>query len=114
MECSYVQILAPQLQITQQQDSCQYMPIAADELSTANFSVRAHQYEEKDFIRSQNMSYSFESSVNTAGTLDWWQLANKLGRNGRKRWKANAQGILADTLEKPSNEHNDAMMTAAW
>lgn len=57
------------------------------------------------------MSYPFESSVNTAGTPDWWQLANKygLGRDGRKRWEANAQGILADTLEMLSNEHNDAI-----
>lgn len=55
------------------------------------------------------MSYTFESSVSTAG---WWQLANKLGRNGRKRWEANAQGSLDDTLEMLSNEHNDAMTTA--
>lgn len=52
-------------------------PIAADELSDANFSVRARQYEDRDFICSQNMPYPFESSVNTAGTPDWWQLANK-------------------------------------
>lgn len=79
------------------------------------FSVPARQYEEKNFICSQNMSYPFESSANTAGTVDWWQLANKLGRDGRKRWDANAQGILDDALEMLSNEHNDsAMTTAAW
>lgn len=55
------------------------------------------------------MSYTCESSVSTAG---WWQLANKLGRNGRKRWEAHAQGSLDDTLEMLSNEHNDAMTTA--
>lgn len=68
VKCSYVRNLLLKFQIALQ--SCEYRPIAADELSTANFSVCACQYEEKDFICSQNMSYPFECSVSTAGTLD--------------------------------------------
>lgn len=68
MRSAHARNLPLKFQIAQQ--SCGYMPIAADELSTANFSVCACQYEEKDFICSQNMSYPSECSVNTAGTLD--------------------------------------------
>lgn len=66
IECSYATNLPLQLQIALQSESRGHRPIAADELSTANFSDHV---EEKDFICSQNMSYPFESSVNTEGIL---------------------------------------------
>jgi len=107
--CNNVTTIAPNCSV----ESCGSRPIAADDLSFANFSVHAHHYEKKDLIGSQNTSYPFESSVNTAGTQDWWQPANKFGRDGRQRSDANAGGILADTQEMLSDKQNDDMKAAA-
>lgn len=84
-------------------------------MSAANFSVRARQNAEKDFICSQNMPYLFESLENTVASLDWWQLANMLGRGGLKKGEKQTPEVFpADTLEKLSNEHNDDMTIVAW
>lgn len=64
VKCSHARNFPLKFQIAQH--SCGCLPTAADELSTANFSVCACQCEEKEFLNcSQNMSYPFESSVNT-------------------------------------------------
>lgn len=55
------------LQITQLCERWGSGPVAADELSIGNFWVCAQHREEKDFICCQNVSYSFESLLKTAG-----------------------------------------------
>lgn len=89
-----------QLQFALRWESQGHKSIAADELSTANFSVRGRQCEEKNFICSQNMSYRFESSVNTAGTLGWWQLANKLEVEVAERGERQMPKVLSMTQWK--------------
>lgn len=107
VKCSYGTNPSSQLQITQPWESWGQRPIAADELSTANFSACARHYERNDFICSQNMSYSFESWVNTAGILEGWQVANKFGKKVRNKCPKCSQR----STENISNYGNDSFMT---